>query len=299
MSTQIVSDSSRAVRVGILGYGFLGQHIAQKLLEGPREGERPAELAFVWARDAAKLSALPAHLIVSDLSGAARAGADIVVEVAHPDVVAAVGVDILRGGADLLVGSPTAFADSAVESALHAAAPRGGARRLLIPAGALWGASDIARLGDAKRVAKLTITMRKHPSSLQLRGETATVLAAGPPSGATAWTVYDGPVRALARDAPNNVNTMAAAALAAPELGFDGTRGILVADTALDAHVVIVEVEGPRAANGAQGLTVRTERVAPAPPGAVTSTATLGSFWASLRCAIDGHGLGASGVVMI
>jgi len=106
-------------------------------------------------------------------------------------------------------------------------------------------------------------------------------------------------VRALARDAPANVNTMAAAALAAPALGFDGVRGVLVADPRLSSHVVVVEVEGPRNADGSPGLCVRTERTAPAPPGAVTSTATLASFWASVRLAIDGVGRGGSGVVMV
>ena len=39
-----------------------------------------------------------------------------------------------------------------------------------------------------------------------------------------------GPVRELCGLAPNNVNTMAAAALAAHTLGFDKTRGSIVAD---------------------------------------------------------------------
>ena len=42
--------------------------------------------------------------------------------------------------------------------------------------------------------------------------------------------LYHGPVRALCPLAPNNVNTMAAAAVAATGLGFDGTMGRLVAD---------------------------------------------------------------------
>lgn len=36
--------------------------------------------------------------------------------------------------------------------------------------------------------------------------------------------VYDGPVRALCPLAPNNVNTMACAAIAGHTLGFDGVR---------------------------------------------------------------------------
>ena len=43
--------------------------------------------------------------------------------------------------------------------------------------------------------------------------------------------LYEGPVRALCPLAPNNVNTMACAAIAAntPELGFDGVVGRLIA----------------------------------------------------------------------
>ena len=39
-----------------------------------------------------------------------------------------------------------------------------------------------------------------------------------------------GPVRELCPLAPNNVNTMACAAIAAHNLGFDGVMGCLVAD---------------------------------------------------------------------
>jgi hypothetical protein len=41
--------------------------------------------------------------------------------------------------------------------------------------------------------------------------------------------LYRGPVRELCPLAPNNVNTMAAAAVAATNLGFDKTIGRLVA----------------------------------------------------------------------
>ena len=57
----------------------------------------------------------------------------------------------------------------------------------------------------------------------------------------TAVELYHGPVRALCPLAPNNVNTMAAAAVAATGLGFDGTLGRLVADPGgADWHTVQV-----------------------------------------------------------
>ena len=48
--------------------------------------------------------------------------------------------------------------------------------------------------------------------------------------------LYDGPVRELSPMAPNNVNTIAAAALAAPNLGFDGVQARLVVDPALQGR---------------------------------------------------------------
>ena len=47
-----------------------------------------------------------------------------------------------------------------------------------------------------------------------------------------------GPVRELCALAPNNVNTMACAAIAAHNLGFDGVTGCLVADPRSFASLV-------------------------------------------------------------
>ena len=46
----------------------------------------------------------------------------------------------------------------------------------------------------------------------------------------TVVNVFSGPIRELCSLAPNNVNTMAAAALAAHNLGFDEAQGCIVAD---------------------------------------------------------------------
>lgn len=50
--------------------------------------------------------------------------------------------------------------------------------------------------------------------------------------------LYSGPVRQLCPMAPNNVNTMACAAIAAHNLGFDKTQGILICDNSLKAHII-------------------------------------------------------------
>ena len=69
--------------------------------------------------------------------------------------------------------------------------------------------------------------MRKHPSCFKLNGPIKEI---NDGVNNSAVTLYDGPVRELCPIAPNNVNTMAAAAMAAHNLGFDKVQGCLVSD---------------------------------------------------------------------
>ena len=71
--------------------------------------------------------------------------------------------------------------------------------------------------------------MRKHPSSFKLAASSE-LKALNDKVSDKAVTLYEGPVRDLCPIAPNNVNTMAAAAVAANSLGLDQTIGKLVSD---------------------------------------------------------------------
>jgi aspartate dehydrogenase len=71
--------------------------------------------------------------------------------------------------------------------------------------------------------------MVKHPSSLKLQPPLSDALKAVAELPGR-QIIYEGPVRALCPLAPNNVNTMAAAALAGRSLGFDGVVGVLACD---------------------------------------------------------------------
>ena len=74
-------------------------------------------------------------------------------------------------------------------------------------------------------------------------GDQLLLLRVSPPLqvGDSPVVLYHGPVRPLCPLAPNNVNTMAAAAVAASNLGFDGTVGRLVSDpTTPDWHCIEV-----------------------------------------------------------
>ena len=213
---------------------------------------------------------------------------DLIVEVAHPCITTEHGPMFL-GLADYMVGSPTVFAAAEVEAACRAAATRHG---LYIPAGALWGAVDIQKMAARGTLAKLTVTMAKHPSSFKLGEPLSSINAAIDPGLKEDTVLYDGPVRALCPLAPNNVNTMAAAALAANTLGFDGVCGRLISNPTLDAHIVTIEAEGPTKQDGGAPFSVKTVRHNPAAVGAVTGSATYVSFVSSmLRAKGQGPGL--------
>lgn len=144
--------------------------------------------------------------------------------------------------------------------------------------------------------------MSKHPSCFRLTGDVLSDWT----EGEGRRVLFRGSVAELCPLAPNNVNTMAAAAVAAGTLGFTGVQGEIVSDTAWvflnksdwpdaafhiclndtfhtsscprlsDYHVVEVDVMG------SGGFSVNTVRRNPAKLGAVTGSATYNSFWNSL-----------------
>nr|XP_031537405.1 putative L-aspartate dehydrogenase isoform X2 [Vicugna pacos] len=200
---------------------------------------------------------------------------DLVVEVAHPKIIQESGAEILRY-ADLLVGSPSALADQTTEQQLLEASHRW-SHAVFVARGALWGTEDITRLDEAGGLQSLRVTMATHPDGFRLEGPLATEHSTRPRT-----VLYEGPVRGLCPFAPRNSNTMAAAALAAPSLGFDRVIGVLVADFSLkDMHVVDVELSGTPGPTG-RSFAVHTHRENPAEPGAVTGSATVTTFWRSL-----------------
>ncbi|XP_032093604.1 putative L-aspartate dehydrogenase [Thamnophis elegans] len=268
----------RKRRVGIVGYGHLGQYLTERIQdEGFQHG---LELAFVWNRDASKMEGtVPVGLRLEKLTDFSQCHPDVIVEVAHPCIVQDYG-DFFLKAADFMVGSPTALADVNTDLRLRELAKRTG-HTLYIPSGALWGGQDIQKLDDAGMLQALTVTMTKHPESFRLGGSLGE-LAKG--AHEERKVLYNGPVRSLCPLAPNNVNTMAAACIAAPSLGFDGVKGCLVADPNLpNYHMVMIEATGPG------GFSVSTSRKNPAACGAVTGSATFATFWSSLL-ACQGHG---------
>ncbi len=247
------------------------------------------DLVFVWNRTFSRVScddALPANVALETLDDFESRKADLIVEVADPSITAVWGERFLAS-ADFFVGSPTALADAELNAKLRGASER--CHGLYIPGGALWGADDIKKMADGGSLISLCITMAKHPQSLKLHESLGDKLLRAAQSD-SAVEIFRGSVRTLCPLAPNNVNTMAAAALAAHTLGFDGVQAVLVADRRLRSHDTTVEVLG--SAPGSESpCSIITTRSNPAADGAVTGKATYASFFRSLMRA-KGRGAG-------
>ncbi|XP_059149161.1 aspartate dehydrogenase domain-containing protein-like [Physella acuta] len=266
-------------RIGVVGFGLLGQYLVEEIKK-----QNNLELAFVWNRThEALVGNVPDDLQLRDLNNFKDCNADLIVEVAHPSITEQYG-PLFLAHADYMVGSPTALADANLEASLRSAAISHG---LYIPSGAFWGGEDIQKMADRGTLQALKVTMKKHPASYKLNGEIESINKTVTDSPVV---LYDGGVRGLCPLAPNNVNTMAAAALAAHNLGFDKVQGVLVSDPSLtDWHIVEVELWGPGNMAADKAFHCKTVRRNPATLGAVTGSATYASFLSSV---LGAHGKG-------
>jgi len=260
-------------RIGIVGYGKLGQYLSDSLLNDPGVKEEH-DLAFVWNRTYSNIGKeIPTEKKLRSLDDFAERNADLIVEVAHPDISHNYAVSFLEH-ADYLVGSPTAFADTDFEINIIKLAYSESGNGVYIPRGAMPGLDDILR--KKYQWSEGNIVMKKHPNSINYKGDVDLDKIK------EETTLYDGHLRPLCLLAPNNVNTMAVFALASG-LGFDNVQAKLVADPALEHHIIEVTVvdEG--------GCELKYTRKNPAAPGARTGTATFKSFLDSM---VNSFGVG-------
>ena len=278
-------------RIGIVGYGSIGKFLAESILNKKQAG-LPFELAFVWNRSADKLedgTLPPQYRMSGELEAGFRSyvtehqnepglGVDMLVEVAHPDIVHQFGPLFLEH-CDLFVSSSTALANEVTAAnLLRAAAADRGNHGIYVPTGAGWGVADIVKLDALGNLRALKITMQFNARALRLKEPLRSKLEAylASPEATDPLVLHDGQIRELAALAPNNVNTMVCLALAGKSVGLDNAVGCLIAHKHHDAHIVDIEVTGP------DGFHVATRRYNPAKNGAVTGSQTYGSFLMSL-----------------
>ncbi|MFD4423107.1 aspartate dehydrogenase domain-containing protein [Agromyces sp. NPDC058484] len=224
------------MRVGVIGHGAIGRHLVDHILA--TDG---LELSFVFTRGPLSAANVPPEASASQLTDELLGATDLVIEAAHPEIIAKHGERILEH-ADLMVVSAGGLVDDAQRERLITTARRHG-RRIVVPHGALTGLESLAGRSSAWTAA--TITFVKPPSAFE---------PAPPDSGARS-VLYDGPVRGVAARYPRNVNAMVTFALATA--GLDDSRAVLVSDPAQSFATLDFEV------TGADGGTLRVTKHQP------------------------------------
>jgi aspartate dehydrogenase len=246
-------------RVAIIGDGFIGAALAQRLL-AEQGGARLCSLLSRSGR-----AEVPDACVVHDVPALLARAPDLVVEAAHPQVSRAWGERILKV-ADYMPLSLTALADDALRDRLLATASAA-QRRLLIAHGAVVGIDSL--LEWSEQWVSVRITFRKHPRNIDFA-------ASGIEPPLVAGEVFRGSVREIACRFPRNVNAMVACALATT--GLDACEAVLFADPALAHAELRIEAEGQ---DGSRLQILRRQ-----PVSGVSGSEMAASAWRSIELAM-------------
>ena len=247
------------MRVGIVGYGFIGRDIVARI----GEGDNDLELAFIYNRHPTALDGVAPACRLMDLAGVADHAPDLIVEVAHPMISQQFGAAFLET-ADYMPLSVTALTDDALRDRLLDTARTHGRTLLLAPGALIGGEALLMRHDSWERVR---ITFRKHPDNIDFADSP---FAADDITGET--VLYEGPVRGIAAQYPRNVNTMVTCALVSN--GLDTCEARLICDPSLD--VAVAELEAWNQDGG------YLETIKRQPAVGVSGTEMLDSVWSSI-----------------
>lgn len=217
----------RTLKVGIIGLGAIGGHVANCIDKG--EGGQ-SELVALLCRDKKKYLTLnetqSTHfksLITDNIDDFFASKPDIVIEAAGQETLNQYGIKVLEKGIDLLVSSMGLFTNDDVLNTFIATAEQSGAK-ILLSAGAL-PALDWMSASSLSEVKSVTITQVKPVVSWEnTRAEELIEL-----SKITVPTCFfEGTAREAANIFPKSSNISAMLALATK--GLDNTIVKLIAD---------------------------------------------------------------------
>ncbi|MEL6984970.1 MAG: aspartate dehydrogenase, partial [Actinomycetota bacterium] len=181
------------MRVAVLGWGAIGRIVGEALLEGQVPGARLVAVAAKQGTEDCPVSVVAPERLADD--------ADLVVEAAGQEALAAHGESYLRAGAQLLVVSVGALVDDELFDRLRAA----GGRRLHLTSGAIGGLDLLRAAGRAGPIDHLTLTTTKQPASL-LQDWMDDEMTAALRAGVDRVVTFDGPAAEAVSRFPQSVN---------------------------------------------------------------------------------------------
>ena len=217
-------------RIGFIGYGQIGNAV-HRMIDASDQG---MEVVFVHDQDTDRLADLPDGLALEDLGDFAGRRADLVVEMAHPEVTRRWAETILEETNYMLI-SVTALADEEVERKLGETSVANGTR-VFIPHGGVVGMDALLENRDVWE--SVDVVMKKPPHNVDCAN------AGVDPDSITEETcLYDGPTRGICPLFPRNVNTHASIAYAG--IGFDRTHSVMLVNPEWNTATVAIEARGP------------------------------------------------------
>ena len=206
------------MRVGILGMGVIGKHIAEEILEDPT-----LEISFVFDKD--EISGKFTKYEIRRFEDFDRTETDLVIEAAGHEAVKEYAVRILEK-TNLLIMSAGALADVELEEQIKIASRRNGTKFYVAP-GAIIGIDGIGTVHD--QLESVELITRKNPKSLG-REDTAETI------------VFEGTAREACPQFPRNVNV--AATLAIYGVGFDKTKVKIISDPNAQSNTHTINAQG-------------------------------------------------------
>ena len=217
----------RPLRVGLIGYGAVGQDIFHLVTE-------QTEIAVVGAliRHPARPRPPESPKIVTTLSALLAENPHVIVEAAGHEGLREHGPALLRTGTDLMLISVGALADPDLLQEILSASQRSGAQ-IRVASGAI-GALDALAAASWGELTTVIHTMRKPPETL-LAPEESTRLT-------IAREIFRGSARQAVLQFPEFLNVAAAVALAGK--GFDQTQVRVLADPTVKHSLHEIRAEG-------------------------------------------------------
>lgn len=216
------------VNVSVLGCGFIGAHVAERIQKGDAGNVR---LVSVFDHHSEKSEPLANRLGVKAAHGIEEILSDrtidLVVEVASQEAVKEYGLRVLEAGKDILVLSSGAFVDEEFLQKMTSAA-KSNSKRIYVPSGSIL-AVDGVKAHRLAGISEVTLEYRKNPEDFKDRQDAFQEIYKPGSSGAV--TLFEGPASEAARLFPRRLNIASTLSLAG--VGAEKTTVKVVADPAV------------------------------------------------------------------